>query len=458
MNSFAQFIQTTYQEIKGSLPGNECAPLADFRQKGNDFLMEKQFLDLKKTHKQFFETTIQDSNTTYKTQLTPTAYRPVEEYFHCKVQNIDTQMLVFLNGWYVHDKNPLTVAENGVIAGSLFAAIQQFPELVLPYLAQNSATNSLEAMNQLLFNDGLFIYVPENVVVDKPIQLISLTDTQENLLLHNRNLIVLGQNASMKFVQCDDSLQQQKTLINNITTVLLEQNAQFSYYKMENKDAQSLLFNKVNVTQKGHSQFYSNAITFNAGLLRNDIHVQLTEPFASAKLYGLYLVDRKQNIENQIFVDHQVPDCESYQLYKGIIDDEATAHFKGHVVVRPDAQRTVAAQTNRNITLTDNAHVTSQPFLEIYADNVKCNHGTTVGQLDDEAMYYLRSRGICERNARMLLMFAFANEIADKIEIESLQVRYKEMIQKRLNGELTICDRCVLHCTANEWKFYLENK
>ena len=215
---------------------------------------------------------------------------------------------------------------------------------------------------------------------------------------------------------------------------------------MENKNPESLLFNEVDVLQKGHSQFYSNAMTFNTGYLRNRINVFLTEPFATANLYGLYLVDRNQHVDNQIFVDHQVPDCESHQLYKGIIDDAARADFLGHVVVQPDAQRTVAGQTNRNITLTDDAHVTSRPFLEIYADDVKCNHGTTVGQLDDEAMFYLRTRGICERNARMLLMFAFANEIANYIKIDSLRERYIEMIRKRLNGELTICDQCVLHC------------
>ncbi len=458
MNFFSHFIQTAYTPIAAQLHGNDCSEITRLRQKGMDFLHQQQFLDLEKKYQHLFHTEIQNCTTPYQIQLQPATYRPVEEYFHCKVQNIDTQMFVFLNGWYVHNNAPLTITDNGIITGSLLAALAQFPQIVLPHLTNSTCAHSLDALNQLLFNDGLFIYVPENVVVDKPMQLISLTETQENLLIHNRNLIILERNASLKFVQCDDSLHQQKNFINNHTQVVLNENAHFSYYKMENKDAQSVLYNKVHVIQKGHSHFYSNAITFNAGLLQNDIHVELTEPFAHSQLYGLYLVDRKQNIGNQILVDHQVPDCESYQLYKGIVDDEASAHFNGHVIVRPDAQRTIASQTNRNITLTDEAQVKSQPFLEIYADNVKCNHGTTVGQLDSEAMFYLRSRGICERNARMLLMFAFANEIADKIEIESLQNRYKEMIQKRLNGELTICDRCVLHCSAHEWNFNIENK
>ena len=384
----------------------------------------------------------------WKVQDQPAPYRPVEEYFHCKVKDIDTQMCIFLNGWHVHDNMPLTISPEGVIVGSMTEAAQRFPDKVLPYLNQKSLPkeDDLSVLNRQRYNDGLFVYVPENVTVEKPIQLISLTDSPDELMINNRHLIVLEKNAELSFVQCDDSIQFKKSFINNVTQIHLAEDARLSYYKMENKNPESMLFNEVDVEQKAHSQFYSNAMTFNTGYLRSRINVLLTEPFASATMHGLYLVDRQQHVDTQVFVDHQVPDCESHQLYKGIVDDSAKANFLGHVVVRPDAQRTLADQTNRNITLTDTAHVTSRPFLEIYADDVKCNHGTTVGQLDDDAMFYLRTRGICERNARMLLMFAFANEIANNIKIDSLRDRYLVMIRKRLNGELTICDQCVLHC------------
>ncbi len=447
MTPFTQYIQELYEEVKGQLPGNEIPEIADLRQNGLQSLLEKDFSIFKKENKQIFEERV--ANTCgLKPQLTPPPYRPVEEYFHCKVKDIDTKMCIFLNGWYVHNGMPLVVEENGTIIGSLFEALKQYPKLVLPYLLAEASKkeDSLSALNRALFNDGLFIYVPDNVAVEKPIQLISLTDSDQDLLLHNRNLIVVGKNARLSFMQCDDSIQYKRSFINNVTKIFLAEDSSLSYYKMENKNPESLLFNEVDVEQKGHSQFYSNAMTFNTGYLRNKINVFLTEPFASTKMYGLYLVDKKQHVDNQIFIDHEVPDCDSYQLYKGIVDDEAVAHFLGHVLVRQDAQHTVASQTNRNMTLTDEARVTSKPFLEIYADDVKCNHGTTVGQLDEEAMYYLRTRGICEVNARRLLMLAFANEIADFIEIDSLKARYKEMIRKRLNGELTICDQCVLHC------------
>ena len=447
MTPFTQYIKDLYAGIKDQLPCAGNNAVTEMREKGLENLLEKDFQIYQKENRKMFDDHIACASG-MKPQLTPPPYRPVEEYFHCKVKDFDTRMCIFRNGWYVHNGNPLTVEENGVITGSLTEALRQYPQLVFPHLlAENSPKeDSLSAINRLLFNDGLFVYIPDNVVVDKPIQLISLTDSSEHLLLNNRNLIVVGKNAKVSFIQCDDSIEFRPSFINNTTKIYLDESADFSYYKMENKNPESLLFNEVDVQQKAHSHFYSNAMTFNTGYLRNKINVFLTEPFASTKMYGLYLVDKKQHIDNQIFIDHQVPDCESYQLYKGIVDDSAIAHFLGHVVVRQDAQRTVASQTNRNITLTDEAKITSKPFLEIYADDVKCNHGTTVGQLDEEAMYYLRTRGICEVNARRLLMLAFANEIAEFIGIDSLKARYKEMIRKRLNGELTICDQCVLHC------------
>jgi Fe-S cluster assembly protein SufD len=265
-------------------------------------------------------------------------------------------------------------------------------------------------------------------------------------MINNHSLIILGQHAKLSLVQCDDSLQSDKSLCNHVIEVVLNENSKLNYYKMENKDKQSLSMNHIFVRQKANSNFVSNAITFNAGFIRNMIHVNLIEPFADAKLYGLYLVDKKQFVDNQVYVNHMVPDCTSYQMYKGIADDEARANFNGHIVVRPQAQRTSAYQTNKNIALTDEAKITTKPFLEIYADDVKCSHGATIGQLDEEALFYLKSRGICERNARTLLMYAFANEIVNYVEIDSLRERLLEMTQKRLSGELTACSHCAFPC------------
>ncbi len=389
--------------------------------------------------------------TGYRQQQQPDPYQPVEEYFTCQVSNMGSVMLPVLNGWYVHQGSRLTRHENGVIAGSLQAALQECPELVRPHLNRLAAGehDELTASNERQFTDGVFIHVPDHVKVPHPLQIVSLVNSREDLLVQTRNIIAMGRDAELSLIQCDDSSQYGKTFLNIFTGIFLEENARLHYYKTENKEAESLLFHHIHVYQKQHSFFLSNAITFNAGYVCNNIRVSLDEPFAEARLYGLYLVDKTQRCDNRIKVLHNCPDCKSHQLYKGILDDEAEALFHGHVVVRPDAQRTNAFQTNRNLLLTDKAKVNTQPFLEIYADDVQCSHGATVGQLDDEALYYLRTRGVGERSARKLLMFAFANEICQHVTIQALKDRLSDMVQRRLNGELTICDQCMLHNADN---------
>lgn len=451
MKSFTQYICNLYNQEASQLFASEPDSLRLARQNAIAFF-EDNGLPNKKMEL-WRQCPIDDLiSTDYQLQREPNPYRPVEEYFKCKVQNLNTLLLPFLNGWYVHSDKALSILDNGIILGSLTAAIQQYPHLVLPYLTHSHSEkkdHGLIAMNEAMFNDGLFIFIPDNVKVDKPLQLVSMIDSNKDLLIQNHNLIIVGQNASLSLVHCDDSIRFTKTLINNVTEIHLAANATMNYTKTENKDQDSLLVNHLFVHQKQNSNFLSHAITFNAGYLHNSLHVNLEEPFAQTKLYGLYLADKNQVIDNQVFVSHDATDCTSYQLYKGIADDSAKTNFNGHILVRKDSQRTSAYQTNRNIALTDDAKVTTHPFLEIYADDVKCSHGATVGQLNDEALFYLRSRGIGEKAARMLLMYAFANEVTDLVEIDSLRERLSEMTQRRLSGELTLCDQCMIH-TSNE--------
>ena len=335
--------------------------------------------------------------------------------FRCKIKNLDTILWVLMDGKITDNQND-NFLEKGIV------------------ITSNEKENCLQ------------IHVAENVTVNKPIQIVSAIQTDQPLKLIQSFKVILEKNASLTLLHCDDSLQKEQTVLLNNVEITLAENAAMNYYKMENKDAGSVLTNKINVEQKAGSQFYSNVITFNAGKVNNYLHVNLNESFADAQLNGLYLVDKKQQICNEVKVFHNSPDCSSRQLYKGIADDEAHATFNGHIVVQKDAQRTAAFQINKNIALTDEAQIQTQPFLEIYADDVKCSHGATVGQLDENALFYLRSRGICQKNARMLLMFAFANEVAQTVKIEALKDRLSQMIQQRLKGELHICSQCALHC------------
>ena len=372
MEKFIQYLRQTFAEVKSKLPNDKQSKVSTLREKALNLIISEGLPNY-------------------------------------------TDMFTMLNGWYVHKNAPLTTFPNGVIVGSIMAAVEQYPELVLSHLTKfySDKADKFVRLNELLFNDGFFVYVPDEVSVEKPMQFVSIVNSPQKLMINNHNLVILGRNASLSLVQCDDSLQQDQSFTNNVSEMILEEGSHLHFYKMENKDAQTMELNHVFVHQKGHSTFFSNAITFNAGILRNMIHVDLAEPFADAKLYGLYLVDKKQFVDNQVYVNHIVPDCTSYQLYKGIADDESHANFNGHIVVRPQAQRTSAYQTNKNIVSNES---------------------------------YLKSRGICERNARALLMYAFANEVVNFVEIDSLRERLLDMTQRRLSGELSACSHCAFPC------------
>jgi Fe-S cluster assembly protein SufD len=396
-------------------------------------------------------------NKKYIMQTEPKAYQPVENYFQCSTEDINADMFTFLNGWYVHKNAPLTLFPDGIIVGSLREAIIQFPDLVSSYLAKNKEIeNGLTHLNLALWQDGFFAYIPDNIHVKRPIQIVYIVNSDENIFIQPRNLICLGDNASVKIVHCDDSLECKETLINTVTEIYVGNASQCDYFKLENKDNQSSLINHLLIQQKALSKVNTNTTVFNGGMVHNTIAVSLTEPKATVNTNGLYLVDKNQDISNCLFIKHHAPDCNSNQLYKGILDDSAKAKFVGHIFVEKDAQKTEAHQTNRNILLTDQANVLSKPFLEIYADDVKCSHGSTVGQLDEEAMFYLRSRGICEQNARILLMHAFAKEVVDKISIEALSERTERLVRKRLTGEIISCNNCMQACDKKSISFEIE--
>jgi Fe-S cluster assembly protein SufD len=382
----------------------------------------------------------------------------IESIFKCSIPHFETYLVTQLNGWYVYNGSPLHTLPNGMIVGSLASAMKQYPGLIEKYYGKLSSQSAegLTALNTALALDGIFVYVPDNVMVDETLQMVNLLDSPENLMLHPRNLVILGKNAHLRLVQCDDSINHGTTFINSVTEIFLNEDSTLDHYKLQNKDSQSTLVNSIYFNLLQGSSLSSNAISLNGGIIRNNTIVKMEGENASAEISGLYLMDRNQHIDNHVFVDHAVPRCHSNELFKGVLDDHASGVFNGHVLVRRDAQQTIAYQKNSNILLTDKATVDARPFLEIYADDVKCSHGATVGQLDANALFYIRSRGISEANARILLMYAFAAEIINKIDIPELRQRIDDMVKKRLRGELSYCDQCVLHCSSQEKKINFE--
>jgi Fe-S cluster assembly protein SufD len=388
----------------------------------------------------------------YDVVMKPEQGVDVQKVFRCNIPHLDTAIMGQLNGWYVSKDVPLMELGNGIIMGSLAEAMKKYPALIAAHVGKyaNFLTDSFTALNTAFFQDGVFIYVPDHIKSPKPVQIINVIDYNENLFLQSRNLIVLGENSRLSLVHCDDSYNHQPSFSNIVTEVRLGEHAFLDHYKLQNLNNSSTLVSSVYFQMETSSRLESHYISLNGGLLRNNIWLRFNGPHGKANIYGLYLMDRKQHIDNYIFVDHAFPDCTSNELFKGILDEHASGVFNGHVLVERNAVKTNAYQSNRNILLTETAKVNSKPFLEIYNDDVKCSHGSTTGQLDQDAMYYMRQRGIGEDSARMLLMYAYADEVISKIAVDPLRYRIEDMVKKRLQGELQICEACVLHCNTPE--------
>lgn len=388
----------------------------------------------------------------YQYPLHPSDEEDLLKVFRCDIPHLDTAVIGQLNGWYVSKDVPLLELGNGIIIGSLAEALKKYPHLVEPHLGRysNVESNAFAALNAAFAVDGTFIYIPDGVKSEKAVQLVNVIQHPENIFIQSRNLVVLGKEAKLTVVHCDDSYDYQPSFSNVVTEIALGEGAFLDHYKLQNLNNNSTLVSSTWFQLEKAAGLESHYISLNGGMIRNNTFVRFAGPFGNANVYGLYLMDRKQHIDNFVAVDHASPDCTSNELFKGILDEHATGVFNGHILVERNAQRTNAYQNNRNLLLTDTAKINSKPFLEIYNDDVKCSHGSTTGQLDEQAMFYLRQRGIGEDNARMLLMFAFADEVVSRIAIEALRLRTEDMVKKRLQGELQICEQCVLHCSTPE--------
>jgi Fe-S cluster assembly protein SufD len=381
----------------------------------------------------------------------PVFDKQINEIFSCVVHGFDTNVFALLNGWYYSsEEEQIQTLADGIIVGSINAAQKKYPELINKYFNElvTEDQHGLNAANGAIFTDGIFIYVPDNVESNKAIQLIKMVNRDSSTMINSRNLIILGKNSKLSFLHCDDSINQHHGFLVTNTEIFLDENAKLDLYKLQNLNDNTTIVNSTFANQKQNSELKVNVLTFNGGTIRNEFDIELAGEGAHADVNGIYLMDNNQHVDNQLYIKHSAPNCTSNQMFKGVLDDKASGVFRGSVYVAKDAQQTVAFQKNANILMTSDASIDTMPFLEIYADDVKCSHGATVGQLDSEAMFYLMQRGISKSDARLLLMYAFTAEVTSKIGIKALQTNIDDMIKKRLRGDLSICDKCVLHCST----------
>ena len=368
---------------------------------------------------------------------------PVNPYevFKCDVPNMSTSLYFMVNdAFHATDK---TLPE-GVIIGSF----REHPDLVEKYLGTlaDTSADGITAFNTAFAQDGLLVYIPKNVVVEKPIQLINILRSDVPLLVNRRVLVVLEEGAQARLLMCDHAMDDVNFLATQVIEVFVGRNAVFDLYELEETHTGNTRLSNLYVRQEAGSNVLLNGMTLTCGTTRNITRVQLVGEQAELNLCGMAIADKNQHVDNRTVIDHAAPSCRSNELYKYVLDEQATGAFAGLILVRPGAQHTDARQTNRNLCATREARMFTQPQLEIYADDVKCSHGATVGQLDDAALFYMRQRGIPLHEARLLLMFAFVNEVVDTIRLDALKDRLHLLVEKRFRGELGKCRECSVKC------------
>lgn len=373
---------------------------------------------------------------------------PVNPYevFQCDVPNMNTSLFFVVNDAFATTESRPQQLPEGVIFDSLNKVATEHPELVEKYYGKLAATSKdgITAFNTTFAQDGVFMYVPRNVMIDKPIQLVNILRGDVDFLVNRRVLIVLEEGAQARLLVCDHASDDVNFLSTQVVEIFVGNRAVFDFYELEETSLKTVRFSNVYVEQGAESNVLLNGMTLHNGTTRNSTHVTLNGEHAETHLYGVAIADKQEHIDNHTFIDHKVPHCISNELYKYVLDDEATGAFAGKVLVREGAQQTASIQTNRNLCATKKARMYTQPQLEIYADDVKCSHGATVGQLDENALFYMQQRGISLKEARLLLMFAFVNEVIDEVRLDVLKERLHLLIEKRFRGELNKCQGCAI--------------
>ncbi len=367
------------------------------------------------------------------------------DLFSCDVPNLRTRQEYILNDSYCEPSECKSTLPNGVLLGSLNKLAQSHGTLIESYynrLAKEG--DSIAQFNTAFVQDGLLLYIPRNTELHEPIQLVTLLRSNIEMLSNRRLLIILDENAKANLLVCDHSSNEKATLSTQVTEIFLLPGASLNLVEIEETESKNGRLSHLFVEQDANSNFTHSNITLTNGFTRNNTKVTLTGSGAEAHLNGLAICDKVQHTDNHTLVDHKVGHCNSSELYKYILDEESTGVFAGKMLIRPNAQHTTSQQTNRNLCLTKCARMYAQPQLEIYADDVKCSHGSTVGQLDENALFYMQQRGIPKDEARHLLMFAFAGEVIDNVTIEALRDRLHLLVEKRFRGELNRCKGCAL--------------
>jgi Fe-S cluster assembly protein SufD len=350
--------------------------------------------------------------------------------------NVECCNLVFVNGIYSPDFSSPGALPKGVRAGSLAGALETEPRKLEPFLARHagSCSSGFVALNTAFMRDGGFVYLPPETALKSVIHLLFLsTNEAEATFSCPRNLIVAGSSSQLSVVESYLGPHGGRYFTNSVTEIIADDNAVVSHYRLQRESVEAFHVGALHVHQEDHADISSHSICLGGRLTRNDVYAVMDGEGGELALHGLYFTRGRQHVDNHTTIDHAKPHCSSREIYKGILDDQSSGVFNGKIIVRPNAQKTNAKQTNKNLLLSRDALVNTKPHLEIFADDVKCTHGATIGRLSEEALFYLRSRGVGEQDARALLTYAFAGDIVSTVKIMPLQCQLDLVLLARLS-------------------------
>ena len=445
MQSEKQYIDL-YNEAQGMIKQHSCDVLNKVRDKAfEDF--KRQGFPTKKMERYKYTDISKLFAPDYglNLQRLKMPINPYEE-FKCDVPDLNTSLYFVVNDQFYTDQLPKPQLNDGIVVDSFLNALKTHSEIITKHYAKLADTvkDALTAFNTMLAQDGLFVYVPKDVKADRTIQVINILRSDVNLMLNRRILIVLEDGAELSMLFCDDSADDRKFLATQVIEAYVGNNAKLELNCLEETHLKNVRISNVYIDQQKNSRVSHNIITLHNGVTRNKLDLTFSGEGSECFLNGCVVADKHQHVDNNTVINHSVGNCTSNQLYKYVLDDHAVGAFAGLVYVAKDAQKTLSHEVNQNLCASSTAHMYTQPMLEIYADDVQCNHGSTVGQLNNAALFYMQQRGIDKREAKLLLEFAFVNEVIDKMELVPLRDRLHHLVEKRFRGELDKCRGCQL--------------
>jgi Fe-S cluster assembly protein SufD len=357
-------------------------------------------------------------------------YNAIKKYF---IHDIDSFKIVFIDGKYSSHLSQTTHDGMDICLMSSALAKPKYRILVENYFNKIATKDSLTSLNTAFSSEGAYIHIPKNKLVQKPIQIIHFSSGNESsLMLQPRNLIVVDENSHVQIIERHQSLTDNPVLTNSVTEIFTNKRAIIDYYKIQNDNENASLIDNTFINQKQESVASVHTFSFGGKLTRNNLNFFQNGERIDSTLKGVTIIGNKQHVDHNTLVHHIEPNCESHQDYKGIFGDSSTGVFNGKVIVNKEAQKTNAYQANNNILISDKASVNTKPQLEIFADDVKCSHGCTIGQLDESAMFYMKTRGIPEKEAKALLMYAFCNNVLSSVKIPEIKQRITKIIANKL--------------------------